>query len=949
MSCSRSAPGIDAEGKADIPADLPAGKYYVQELATNDQYVLDGKKYPVVVDYGSQDVETVTIDAGNGSEVQNTLKRGSISGWKIDQDGFELGGAKIGLFPFTVTEFTEDSALMVTTSNPIGYFTFRDVPYGNYLIREIESPEGFILTEDVFPVQITEDGEEIKLHIQNHVIQGSVEVHKTNSEDTRQLLTGAVFGVYVDANRNGIFEKEIDKRVGNLTETETGVYRMDGLAYGSYFVHEEQAPEGFVRDDGYYPFAITEDGKTVLVEKKPGEGFTNRPIRGNVEVEKTNSEDTEQRLRGAIFDVYTDKNGDGVFDSDTDELAGTLTEVEPGVYRMEALLYGDYLLHEEQAPEGFVPDDGYYPFSIKEDGKTITLETKTGEGFLNKPIRGDVVVQKTNSENTEQLLTGAVFAVYADANGDGQFDSSVDKLVGNLTEGEAGTYRMEGLLYGNYLLYEEQAPEGFVQDDGYYPFSIKEDGKTVTLETKSGQGFLNKPIRGNVEVQKTNSENTEQLLTGAVFSVYADTNGDGKFDGSVDKLVGNLTEVETGIYRMEKLLYGNYLLHEEQAPEGFVPDDGYYPFSIKEDEKTVTLETKPGEGFLNKPIRGNVEVQKTNSENTEQLLTGAVFGVYADVDGNGKFDSSVDKLVGNLTEVEAGTYRMEQLLYGDYLLHEEQAPEGFVRDDGYYPFSIKEDGKTVTLETKPVEGFLNKPIRGNVEVQKTSSNDTEQLLTGAVFAVYTDANGDGKFDSSVDKLVGNLTEAEKGIYRMENLPYGNYLLYEDKSPQGFVRDDSYYLFSITEDGETITLETKPGEGFVNRPVWGELELSKKDISTGKPLPNTGIEILDKDGNVILQGRTDENGVVKFKLPYGEYFYREFDAPEGYQMDETAYPFSITEDGEIVQAVMTNERIPEVPPTGDVRRHAVAVLLTATSGVSLLLPTIKRKRKKKNRT
>lgn len=104
----------------------------------------------------------------------------------------------------------------------------------------------------------------------------------------------------------------------------------------------------------------------------------------------------------------------------------------------------------------------------------------------------------------------------------------------------------------------------------------------------------------------------------------------------------------------------------------------------------------------------------------------------------------------------------------------------------------------------------------------------------------------------------------------------------------------------------------------NKPITGELEITKKDISDGKLLPNAGFRIKDEDGNVVAEGYTDENGIARFTLRYGKYTYEEFDAPEGYQIDTTPHAFEIREDGEIVKAEMTNEKIPtvDVPQTGD---------------------------------
>lgn len=105
---------------------------------------------------------------------------------------------------------------------------------------------------------------------------------------------------------------------------------------------------------------------------------------------------------------------------------------------------------------------------------------------------------------------------------------------------------------------------------------------------------------------------------------------------------------------------------------------------------------------------------------------------------------------------------------------------------------------------------------------------------------------------------------------------------------------------------------------MNKPIISELEITKVDIADGKLLPNAGFRIKDADGNTVVEGRTDENGIAKFTLRYGKYTYEEFDAPEGYQLDTTPFEFEVKENGQILKATVTNEKIPEpdVPQTGD---------------------------------
>ena len=314
--------GIDENGSAAFKTDLPCGaSLYVKEIGTDEHYLLSDEKYPVVFEYAGQDVATVQLEVNDGEAIENTLKYGKVSGWKVDQDGFELGGAVIGLFRFYETEFTEETALMVTESNPIGYFEFDRVPVGNWVIREIAAPEAFVLSEETFPVEITEDGQTIEITMENQIIRGTVETTKVDADFPENTLSGAIFEVYADVDHNGEFDPDIDKLAGEMAESEGGIYQLKDLQYGDYFLHEKEAPEFFQRDEGYYPFSITENGAIVRVETEAGVGFLNHAQTGSLKVVKTADDDQIEgrtfKITGADFmgnayeqEFQTDENGE---------------------------------------------------------------------------------------------------------------------------------------------------------------------------------------------------------------------------------------------------------------------------------------------------------------------------------------------------------------------------------------------------------------------------------------------------------------------------------------------------------------------------------------------------------------------------------------------------------------------------------------------------------------
>lgn len=307
---------VDENGHAVCKTDLPFGKFYFKELSADEHYILSDEKYPFEFSYTGQDAAFVEIKANNGEAIRNELIYGEIHGLKKDDSGNALGGAVIGLFKPDCTEFTAENALMTATSAEDGSFSFAGVPYGNWIVREIEAPTGFVLSEEAFSVAVDKDSAVIEVEIENTLIRGNVQLTKTDRDYPDNKLTGAEFIVYRDSNGNKELD-ETDKLLGTLSEVSTGVYEMDDLTYGGYFVKEQKAPEGFYPDENAYYFEITEHGKTVIVENEAGKGFANAPQVGSLKIVKTSSDSKVEgfsfRVTGAngYSEVFTtDKNGE---------------------------------------------------------------------------------------------------------------------------------------------------------------------------------------------------------------------------------------------------------------------------------------------------------------------------------------------------------------------------------------------------------------------------------------------------------------------------------------------------------------------------------------------------------------------------------------------------------------------------------------------------------------
>ena len=311
---------VAENGHAVCKTDLPFGSYYLKELSTDGHYILSDEKYPIVFEYAGQDTALVEIKANGGAPIENKLLYGEIHGLKKDEDGNGLAGALIGLFRAGCTEFTTENAILTATSAEDGSFSFARVPYGNWIVREIEAPTGFVLSAETYPVTVNADGAVIEVEIENTRIRGTVQLTKTDRDYPDNKLTGAEFTVYRDSNGNKELDAD-DALLGTLTETGIGVYEMSDLLYGGYFVKETKAPEGFYLDDNAYYFEIVEDGKIVPVENEAGKGFVNAPQVGSLKIIKTSS---NGKIEGFSFRVTgpngyvgvftTDKNGEIIID-----------------------------------------------------------------------------------------------------------------------------------------------------------------------------------------------------------------------------------------------------------------------------------------------------------------------------------------------------------------------------------------------------------------------------------------------------------------------------------------------------------------------------------------------------------------------------------------------------------------------------------------------------------
>ena len=356
---------VDENGQAMCKTDLPFGSFYLKELSTDSHYLLNGETFPFSFEYGGPSLAVVEIAANNGEAVSNELIHGEIRGLKTDENGTGLSRAVIGLFQSDETEFTAENALATATSAEDGSFSFADVPFGDWVLKELESPAGFILSDEVIPVTVEEDGQVVEISLANERIYGNLRLTKVDKDYPDNKLTGAEFEVYRDTNGNKELD-EGDELLGKMEETSTGIYEMAHILYGGVFVKETKAPEGFLLDENAYYVEIAEHGKIYEVENEAGKGFVNAAQTGSLRIEKTSS---DGKVEGFSFRVTGANGYDQTFKTDKN-----------GEIHIEGLRVGDYTVSE-------VSDGASASYVLPADKTVTILADKTTVAQMHNELR----------------------------------------------------------------------------------------------------------------------------------------------------------------------------------------------------------------------------------------------------------------------------------------------------------------------------------------------------------------------------------------------------------------------------------------------------------------------------------------------------------------------------------------------------------------------------------
>ena len=353
---------------AFVIAELPTGDYTVTEFSTLSDYTIKSEN-PVKITVARNQTATATFvnerDTGTGKVIKVWKQFDTMTAAEqaeIEKNVYftvtDSNGAYLkvkesnGSYIYCGTQKTETKFALKN-----GEFVIAELPTGKYTITEINNAEGYLPKTQVKTITVTKDAT-ASAEFVNKVIVGNVTLTKVDEDYPENKLTGAIFTVY-----------KSDKKtvVGTLKETETGVYSLEGLVYGDYYVQETKAPEYFVRDVNFYYFEIVNDGETVEVSNDElGKGtFINSPQKGEIKIVKTSY---DNKVEGIHFEV-TGKTYTG------QTFKKTYTTDKNGIIRINDLRAGEYTIHEvkDSASAGYLlPEDKQ--LTIDRDGAMLVAK-----------------------------------------------------------------------------------------------------------------------------------------------------------------------------------------------------------------------------------------------------------------------------------------------------------------------------------------------------------------------------------------------------------------------------------------------------------------------------------------------------------------------------------------------------------------------------------------------
>ena len=898
--------------------------------------------------------EMVTDPLGETSLAVDWLDVGNLQINKYNGLGELVDGAK-----FRVQALNDGNTYdqIVTVTN--GSLLLENILSGDYKVTEVQTPNsvsgtGYLLDPNNEYTVTIEPGATKTLDVVNYEPSGQITLTKRDSETgTAQgsaTLQGAVYQLSASTNivrANGEIVYTAGQVIGNAATDANGQIVWNGLyPGGSYAIKEIQPSDGYNLDTSTYIVELNfKDSSTAVVTAS--RVSYEKVIRSDIELSKfgTDSVDTENTkkipLKGVIFSIqslttnqkwYMVTNENGYIDSVTDKIYSKVNTTN-GTVKVDASSVvtrnsrgmfprDTYLITELNTPAGYMP---IQPMTVVLDKQSYKYQWILEDKDIISALR----IEKTDAETGQVIpIANTSFHLY-DAQGK-QIKMVASRYpttqyIDEFATDESGTFTLpEKLQIGTYYLEEVNAPEGYLK------------GQRMKFDITSGHDwsqpftiqYANTPAKGKIKIVKTDSE-TAEPVEGAVYEIYADGDiktGDNTIRNTSGELIDTVTTDDTGTALSQELYLGNYTVKEKETPDGYKLDTEEHKVSVEYADAVtpVVIATLEVEDEPN-----NIFIQKIDSE-TEKTLPGAKLQLI-DADGN---------VIEEWTTTDEESHKISYISKpGTYILHEEKAPDGYLKADD---IEINYEGGII--ETP----FVMKDVPIQAEIEKIDAK-TEKSLPGATLQLI-----------DADKKVVDEWTTDGKPHSLYAIAKGTYTLHEKEVPDGYV---------CAEDMEIEIKETADIQRFVMKDDPIQAEIEKIDYDNGDSLPGATLQLIDKDENIVDEWTTDGKTHSLYAIAKGTYTLHEKEVPNGY-VQAKDMEIEIIETADMQQFVMKDKRVggivtsmtkptpeKETPgtintkmhlKTGDTNNVLLWLLIFAGSGAVIAVLILSRKKGKRSR-
>lgn len=825
--------------------------------------------------------------------------------------------------------------LTLTSSSPVNdAVTFNSAKSMPSVGNTTLIPYGDATLQDVI-TGVENDADPIRAYFKVKTSSGNLKLVKTSEDGNVANIEFTVKG---------------DDYSKTVKTNSKGEFELTDLVPGKYTV-TEHTPTEYAEQKS--KTVNVESGKTATVS------FSNVLKKWNLTVKKTDAETKSAQgdatLAGAVYGIYN--NG---------KLVDKYTTDKNGSFTTSYYVCGDnWTLKEIEPSEGYLLDETEY--HIGAEAKKYTLENNSVSiGVTEDILKGKIAIIKHTDDGSTKIETpekGAEFQVYLKSSG--SYAKAKESERDNLICDEYGFAETKDLPYGTYTVH---------QTKGWNETEFIADFDVFIFENNKTYKYLinNASLESYVKIVKLDSETGKQIpYAGAGFQIY---NSNGKLVTmtytypEVTTIDTFYTNSEGYLITPESLPYGKgYSVVEVQAPYGYILDSTPVYFDITAENTTeengitivitekkntsqkgtITIE-KTGEIFSNVTAVGGGYTDKNGNnvalptiyqpEYSVSGLSGAVFEIYADENittSDGTVRYKKDTFVDTITTDKKGTATSKQLYLGKYRVVEKTAPNGFVLNRTVNHIALTYAGQnekvtntstSFTNDRQKVEIDLTKVLEQN---EKFNIGSNDEILNVS-FGLYADEDLKAANGTVIPKngLLEIITCDEKGKATFTtDLPIGSYYVKEISTDNHYILSDKKYpiVFEYAgQDTATVHISVNDGEPIINSIIYGTIKGLKIDRETGENIAGAlfGLFSINEteftEETTILISESNEDGVFEFTdVPYGEYIVCELKPAEGYLYNEELYPVTISENDEIIEITIENDKIPELGTTATI--------------------------------